>query len=237
VHLGRWRAADEGAAAIAAEKFREAWEMAGGPCHLDTLTRIKWAAEDDSEDAAPPLVIDKEKRHDERGGASRPNRAGLPREIMFPNLDATIERLAALLPDAATRPLFKAEVLALFEKAAGITVPANDSAKRPPRPQWEKDARPDETPAHFAHRAGYVHRGMISTEDRALHKKLFNWLRTHKWPADVPYIPTLPEWNERKAAKLPELLATLGIDIQEVHRLEAVARRVVSTRGERIPGM
>jgi hypothetical protein len=123
---------------------------------------------------------------------------------------------------------------------------SSQNATAQPRLQWQRDRLPDEDAAHFASRAGYVHRGEISSEDRALHKKLFNWLRTHDWPSDVPYIPTLPEWNERQAVNLSELRAKLHDEAErrrvavrdfvrdegrEVKRLQAVVRR----SGERIP--
>jgi hypothetical protein len=120
-------------------------------------------------------------------------------------------------------------------KATAHETPARATAQ--PRPKWPHDAKPDETPAGFAHRAGYQHRGQIHQEDEALSSKLRNWLRTHKWPDDVAYIPTLPQWNEQQAAKLPELLARVGVDVQEVERLRAVGRRVATSRGERIPAM
>jgi hypothetical protein len=124
----------------------------------------------------------------------------------------------------------------LKQLAAGeVTAPAK------PRLKWPNDAKPDETPAHFASRAGYVHRGEISSEDRALSVKLSNWLRTHDWPDDVvPYIPTLPQWNKQQATKLPELRREvrrkLDDDAREVHRLEAVVTRQ-RRNGERIPAM
>jgi hypothetical protein len=82
-----------------------------------------------------------------------------------------------------------------------------------PHLKWETNRRANEDPAHFAARAypvemqaGTLHRGVIGKEDPALRTKLNNWERTHpwpeKWPADVPYIPTQPEWNTERLAKL-----------------------------------
>lgn len=80
-----------------------------------------------------------------------------------------------------------------------------------PRPKWPDDALPHEidSPPHFAARAfkaeanaRILHRGLIGQEDRARGTKLAgtlsNWLRTHNWPEDVPYIPTKPEWMTRQ---------------------------------------
>jgi hypothetical protein len=128
---------------------------------------------------------------------------------------------------------------AAFAKMVGDFLDAGETAtaraKPGPRPKWPADALPDETPAHFASRAGYVHRGEMNQEDTALGTKLRNWLRTHDWPADVPYIPTFPQWNRRtQAAKLPELRAKIGDDARELERLEAVERRHRGS-GESIP--
>jgi hypothetical protein len=89
--------------------------------------------------------------------------------------------------------------------------------------KWERDRLPDETPASFADRAGYEHRGEIHDQDRALSVKLSNWLRTHKWPEDVPYIPTKPEWNDRQIEKLPQLRDEPAT--REFLRVDAVARK------------
>jgi hypothetical protein len=129
-----------------------------------------------------------------------------------------------------------------FKQAASEAATRETTARATvqPRPKWPADALRDETPAHFASRAGYVHRGLIHDADRALSIKLYNWLRTHKWPDDVPYIPTLPEWNAEQAAKLPELRREvrrrLGDDAREVHRLEAVVTRQ-RRNGERIAAL
>jgi hypothetical protein len=119
-------------------------------------------------------------------------------------------------------------------KAAAVETTSR--VKEPPRLKWEKHAKVGEDPAHFAARAGYQHRGSIHDNDPALSLKLSNWLRTHDWPKNVRYIPTLPEWNEKQAAKLAELLATVGIDVQEVQRLAAVVMRR-SPRGGSAPAM
>jgi hypothetical protein len=92
-----------------------------------------------------------------------------------------------------------------------------------PRPKWEKDALPDEDPAHFAARAGYEHRGLIHDEDRALSVKLSNWLRTHDWPEGVRYVPTKPEWNTAQLVKLPQLRD--DETTREVQRLAMAASR------------
>lgn len=176
-----------------------------------------------------------ETRRKERRDDAAPSVNNVDRETRLRTIDDCA--VALEVPDSR-REAF-AKMVGDFLDAEGEA-----TARTKPALKWERDRLADETPAHFASRAGYLHRGEISTEDRALHKKLFNWLRTHKWPADVPYIPTLPEWNERQAAKLPELRETLnkelvsgelGDKVRQVKRLEAVVRRV--TRAERIPAL
>jgi hypothetical protein len=101
----------------------------------------------------------------------------------------------------------------LAAKAARETT--SRSATDAPRLKWPDDALPHEidSPPHFAARAyraeaeaGTLHRGVIGRDDRAfetkLASKLSNWLRTHKWPEDVPYIPTKPEWDTLQLATL-----------------------------------
>jgi hypothetical protein len=122
----------------------------------------------------------------------------------------------------------------LFEAGSETT----GRAKATPRLKWEKDALPDEDPATFAWRAyeadakaGTLHRGVISTEDPPLHRKLKNWLRTYDMPEGID-IPTLPEWNNRQVDKL----AILRDDatVRETVRLAAVVAR---RRAQRMPGM
>jgi tetratricopeptide (TPR) repeat protein len=127
---------------------------------------------------------------------------------------------------------------ALEDLAAGGERAGTDvSATGEPRPKWEIDRLPGENPAKFAWRAyaaeaeaGTLHRGVISTEDPALHRKLKNWLRTHDMPEGID-IPTLPEWNDRQVEKL----AILRDDatVRETVRLAAVVAR----RRARMPGM
>ena len=76
-----------------------------------------------------------------------------------------------------------------------------------PRLKWETDRKLGEDPATFAWRAyeaeakaGTLHRGVIYSEDRELHKRLNSWLRSHDMPEGID-IPTLPEWNTRQLAK------------------------------------
>jgi hypothetical protein len=99
---------------------------------------------------------------------------------------------------------FAAKLGYTFEEAAATLTAAKKTAPATakPRLKWETDARPDEDPAHFAHRAGYQHRGLIHAEDRALSIKLANWLRTHEWPKGVAYIPTKTDWNTEQLAEL-----------------------------------
>lgn len=98
-------------------------------------------------------------------------------------------------------------------------------AKAKPRLKWEADRKADEDPATFAWRAyaaeakaGTLHRGVIYSEDRELHRRLNSWLRSHDMPEGID-IPTLPEWNTRQLSKLAES------DAREALRLDAVARR------------
>jgi hypothetical protein len=121
-------------------------------------------------------------------------------------------------------------VATVKEALAAARETTSRSAKEPPRLKWDTDRKADEDPATFAARAGYEHRGMIHDEDRALSVKLSNWLRTHDWPEGVRYIPTLPDWNEKQAAKLPELRANIGDQVREVERLRAVDRRVRNSK-------
>jgi hypothetical protein len=100
------------------------------------------------------------------------------------------------------------------EAAAKLTEAAR--AKEPlthaPRLKWDTDRKADENenPAAFAWRAyaaeakaGTLHRGVIYSEDRELHKRLNSWLRSHPMPEGID-IPTLPEWNDRQLAKVGE---------------------------------
>jgi hypothetical protein len=80
------------------------------------------------------------------------------------------------------------------------TAAAETTKPKKPRLKWETNRLPDEDPAHFAARAGYEHRGQIYGEDRELHRRLNSWLRSHDWPTDVRYVPTLPEWNDQQVA-------------------------------------
>ena len=108
-------------------------------------------------------------------------------------------------------------------KAAGAEVTPRETttrAEEPPRPKWQTDRRLDENPATFAWRAyqveakaGTLHRGVIYSEDRELHRRLNSWLRSHPMPEGID-IPTLPEWNSRQLAKLADDPAA-----QEVRRL------------------
>jgi hypothetical protein len=137
------------------------------------------------------------------------------RATVVPRPEATtVSASAAPRPVTAEELLVAAEVEAR-EKAEG--------AIGEPRLKWEKDALPDEDPAHFASRAGYEHRGLIYEEDRALSVKLANWLRTHDWPKDVPYIPTKPEWNtqqiEAGKAKQAPRPRTEGQRLYDVNRV------------------
>ena len=107
-----------------------------------------------------------------------------------------------------------------------------------PRLKWEHDRLPDENPAAFAWRAyqaeakaGTLHRGVISTEDPVLYRRLNNWLRTHDMPEGIN-IPTKPEWNERQLGKLGSLRD--DPTTREALRLAAVARRRAQ---QSMPGM
>jgi hypothetical protein len=83
-----------------------------------------------------------------------------------------------------------------------------------PRPLWPDDALPEErdNPAAFAWRAyaveaaaGTLHLGVIRQEDEPLAVKLVSWLRSPANRKQVPEgfdIPTKPEWNTRRLAKL-----------------------------------
>jgi hypothetical protein len=156
--------------------------------------------------------------------------------------DATkiVDQLVGLVPDESRRPGLKVEVLRLFEDAAGITERETTThAKATPRPKWESDRLPDENPAQFAWRAyateakaGTLHRGLISSEDPPLHRKLKNWLRTHEMPEGIE-IPTLPEWNDRQLRKLVSLRDDPAT--RETRRLEAVVSRRRARQS--IPGM
>jgi tetratricopeptide (TPR) repeat protein len=100
------------------------------------------------------------------------------------------------------------------------------SATATPRLKWDTDRLPDENPATFAWRAyaaeakaGTLHRGVIYSEDRELHRRLNSWLRSHPMPEGID-IPAKPEWNTRQLAKLGDDAAA-----QEVIRLVRVATR------------
>jgi hypothetical protein len=119
------------------------------------------------------------------------------------------------------------------EKLARETTGRATGEPRPARLKWETDRRADEDPATFAWRAyaaeakaGTLHRGVIYSEDRELHRRLNSWLRTYDMPEGID-IPTLPEWNARQVGNLSKLREGLRGDpkMQEVRRLEAVARR------------
>jgi hypothetical protein len=99
--------------------------------------------------------------------------------------------------DAAARIQVAAEILSTVYPAEHVGQALEDlaakaarettsrSATATPLLRWETDRLPDENPAAFAWRAyqpeaqaGTLHRGLISTEDPPLHRKLKNWLRT-----------------------------------------------------------
>jgi hypothetical protein len=74
-------------------------------------------------------------------------------------LTEAVDNLAVVLDIPEDRRMAFRELIADFVDAARETA---DRAKEPPRLKWDTDRDADEDPAHFAHRAGYVHRGEIS---------------------------------------------------------------------------
>jgi hypothetical protein len=94
---------------------------------------------------------------------------------------------------------------AIEERAAQAARETTGHATAAPRLKWEQDRLPDENPAAFAWRAyqaeaqaGTLHRGIIYSEDRELHRRLNSWLRSHAMPEGID-IPTKPEWITRQA--------------------------------------
>jgi hypothetical protein len=136
------------------------------------------------------------------GRADRQTAADLPPGTM-PNAAHDLNALAADLDLP-----FEVARKALQQAKAELTTRENTArAKATPRPKWKTDRDPDENPAAFAWRAyqaeakaGTLHRGIIYSEDRELHKRLNSWLRSHPMPEGID-IPTLPEWNDRQLAK------------------------------------
>jgi hypothetical protein len=120
------------------------------------------------------------------------------------------------------------------EKALGDLATAErettSRATAAPRLKWETDRLPDENPAAFAWRAyepeakaGTLHRGIIYSEDRELHRRLNSWLRSHAMPEGID-IPTRPEWNDRQVARGAGL-PVVSDEVREYHRArERVAR-------------
>ena len=113
----------------------------------------------------------------------------------------------------------------LEREAAKAARETTARATAAPRLKWERDRLPDETPAHFAHRAGYQHRGEIYSEDRELHRRLNSWLRSHAMPEGID-IPTLPEWNDRQVASG----AGVPVVTDEVREYHRALKRVAGAR-------
>jgi hypothetical protein len=103
------------------------------------------------------------------------------------------------------------EALATAREASSRSWAANSRLK------WQRDRKPDETPADFAARARYEHRGQIYSEDRDLHRRLNSWLRSYDWPEGVRYVPTKSEWNDRQVAK-GSALPVVSDEVREYHR-------------------
>jgi hypothetical protein len=104
-----------------------------------------------------------------------------------------------------------------------------------PRLKWDTDRLPNENPAVFAWRAyqdeakaGTLHRGLIYSEDRELHRRLNSWLRSHDMPEGID-IPTLPEWNSRQI----EAAKAAGKPLREVASEEARLRKAERYRAEK----
>lgn len=140
-----------------------------------------------------------------------------------------------------------AEAEKLRETAAAKAETTHPAAPPPPRPQWPRDATPEESdnPAAFAWRAyaaeakaGTLHRGIIAQDDKkngtTLRDDLVSWLRSAKNQARVPEgfdIPTKPEWNTRQLAKVDP--ATLRREPVKPQTIEAKLYDVAQKRRSR----
>jgi hypothetical protein len=123
--------------------------------------------------------------------------------------DDEMDIAAVIRPAAEIFGLTEAELTEAAHqyKAAKAGTTARETTTRAtaePRLKWETDRQPDENPATFAWRAydaeakaGTLHRGVIYSEDRELHRRLNSWLRTYDMPEGID-IPTKPEWITRQ---------------------------------------
>lgn len=147
--------------------------------------------------------------------ARTPEEAALLDRIYDESFDKSNNQVHINDMDAAAKIEVAAEILSsvypaervgklLKDLAAETARETTGRAKEPPRLKWEKDAKPDEDPAHFALRAydaeakaGKLHRGVIYDEDRVLYTKLNSWLRSNAMPEGID-IPTKREWITRQ---------------------------------------
>jgi hypothetical protein len=146
--------------------------------------------------------------------------------------------LTSRLLVAAEREIAKRRGLTLAQLRDALDAVSSPPPPAPaaPRLKWDVDRDPDETPAAFAWRAyaaeakaGTLHRGVIAHEDKLLHKKLSNWLRTYPMPEGID-IPTETQWNTQQLAKAaPDEAA------REAIRLNAVAKTRASRAAAKPP--